>query len=73
MRTFGLKHSSRELALQNQVPLLPGTGLLNDLEQALREASRIGYPVMLKSTGGGVGSGCVCVGIRTIWKGPTIL
>ena len=36
MRTFGLKHSARELALQNQVPLLPGTGLLNDLEQALR-------------------------------------
>ena len=63
MRTFGLKHSSRELALQNQVPLLPGTGLLNDLEQALREASRIGYPVMLKSTGGGGG-----IGMRLCWN-----
>ena len=63
MRTFGLKHSARELALQNQVPLLPGTGLLNDLEQALREASRIGYPVMLKSTGGGGG-----IGMRLCWN-----
>jgi urea carboxylase len=63
MRIFGLKHSARELALQNQVPLLPGTGLLNDLEQALREASRIGYPVMLKSTGGGGG-----IGMRLCWN-----
>ena len=25
MRAFGLKHTARELALQNKVPLLPGT------------------------------------------------
>jgi urea carboxylase len=39
------------------VPLAPGTGLLPDLPAALREAERIGYPVMLKATGGGGGIG----------------
>jgi urea carboxylase len=57
MRAFGLKHTARELAQQAQVPLLPGTGLLQDVEQALREATLIGYPVMLKSTAGGGGIG----------------
>jgi urea carboxylase len=57
MRSFGLKHTARELALQNQVPLLSGTGLLKDVEEALQEADRIGYPVMLKSTAGGGGIG----------------
>ncbi|PZO40502.1 MAG: urea carboxylase [Pseudanabaena frigida] len=57
MRSFGLKHTARELASQNQVPLLPGTGLLTDVEEALREADKIGYPVMLKSTAGGGGIG----------------
>ena len=57
MRAFGLKHTARELALLAKVPLLPGTGLLEDAEQAVREANRIGYPVMLKSTAGGGGIG----------------
>ena len=35
LRSFGLKHMARELALQNQVPLLSGTGLLKDVEEAL--------------------------------------
>ena len=57
MRAFGLKHTARELALLAKVPLLPGTGLLKDADEALREAQRIGYPVMLKSTAGGGGIG----------------
>src|SRR5689334_13046435 len=52
MRDFGLKHVARELALESDLPLLPGTGLLPDLQAALEEAQRIGYPVMLKSTAG---------------------
>ena len=63
MRAFGLKHTARELAMQNQVPLLPGTGLLDNLENALHEASHIGYPIMLKSTAGGGG-----IGIRLCWN-----
>ncbi|WP_298008541.1 urea carboxylase [uncultured Aquabacterium sp.] len=57
MRAFGLKHTARELAQRSQVPLLPGSGLLNDVDHAQREAVRIGYPVMLKSTAGGGGIG----------------
>ncbi|MDH4448981.1 MAG: urea carboxylase [Rhodoferax sp.] len=57
MRAFGLKHTARALAEAHGVPLLPGSGLLVDVQQALAEAARIGYPVMLKSTAGGGGIG----------------
>jgi len=63
MRAFGLKHTARELALQNGLPLLPGTGLLEDLDDAFRQAMHIGYPVMLKSTAGGGG-----IGMRLCWN-----
>jgi len=57
MREFGLKHTARAMAQQAKVPMLPGSGLLNDLDHALLEAQGIGYPVMLKSTAGGGGIG----------------
>lgn len=57
MRAFGLKHQARSLAKQNNVPLLPGTDLLLSLDEALRAANEISYPVMLKSTAGGGGIG----------------
>ncbi|MAM87340.1 MAG: urea carboxylase [unclassified Hahellaceae] len=57
MQTFGLKHKARELAQAANVPLLPGSELLADLESACAEAARIGYPVMLKSSAGGGGIG----------------
>jgi urea carboxylase len=57
MRAFGLKHSARALARSRGVPLLPGSELLDGEADALREAERIGYPVMLKSTAGGGGIG----------------
>ncbi|WP_029589867.1 urea carboxylase [Franconibacter pulveris] len=57
MAAFGLKHRARELAEQNNVPLLPGSGLLRDVAQAAAAAQEIGYPVMLKSTAGGGGIG----------------
>jgi urea carboxylase len=63
LRSFGLKHTARELALQNQMPLLPGTGLLESIEDALHQAASIGYPVMLKSTAGGGG-----IGMRLCWN-----
>ncbi len=57
IRAFGLKHRARELAERSGVPMLPGSGLLDGPQQALAEAARIGYPVMLKSTAGGGGIG----------------
>jgi urea carboxylase len=62
IRAFGLKHSAREIALRTGVPLLPGSGLLRDEAEAMAEAGRIGFPVMLKSTAGGGGIGMrLCV------------
>src|SRR6218665_3657042 len=57
MRAFGFKHQGRALAQAHGVPLLPGTGLLADLAEAVAQARRIGYPVMLKSSAGGGGIG----------------
>ncbi len=57
MTGFGLKHRARALAEGAGVPLCPGSELLTDLDDARREAERIGYPVMLKSTAGGGGIG----------------
>ncbi|MBB5049552.1 urea carboxylase [Rhodopseudomonas rhenobacensis] len=54
---FGLKHKARELAQQSNVPLLPGSGLLETIDEAMHEAERIGFPLMLKSTAGGGGIG----------------
>ena len=57
MRNFGLKHVARRIAAENGVPLLPGSGLLENIHAAIEAADRIGYPVMLKSTAGGGGIG----------------
>lgn len=57
IRDFGLKHRARELATRAGLPVIPGTGLLSNVEEALRRAEQIGYPVMLKSTAGGGGIG----------------
>ncbi|MFD5079169.1 5-oxoprolinase/urea amidolyase family protein [Streptomyces sp. NPDC058371] len=57
LELFGAKHTARAAAEAARVPLLPGTGLLADLGEALAAAGRIGYPVMLKATGGGGGIG----------------
>jgi len=57
MLAFALKHTARELAEKSGVPLLPGSPLVTDLDDALARAGDIGYPVMLKSTAGGGGIG----------------
>ncbi|WP_158773943.1 urea carboxylase [Cobetia sp. L2A1] len=67
IHAFGLKHEARTIAENAGVPLVPGTGLLDDVESALSEANRIGYPVMLKSTAGGGGIGMqVCEDATTL-------
>lgn len=54
---FGLKHSAREMAEKSNVPLLPGTGLLSGVSEAIEAAEEITYPIMIKSTAGGGGIG----------------
>ncbi|MEE4206511.1 MAG: biotin carboxylase N-terminal domain-containing protein, partial [Erythrobacter sp.] len=57
IRTFGLKHTARQLAEASGVPLAPGTGLLTGPDEAVAAARDIGFPVILKATAGGGGIG----------------
>ncbi|OFJ53392.1 urea carboxylase [Mycolicibacterium grossiae] len=57
LRVFGTKHTARAAARSAGVPVFPGTELLNSATAATAAAAEIGYPVMLKATGGGGGIG----------------
>lgn len=57
LRLFGLKHTARALAKAHGVPMLEGTGLLANVDEAVHAAAVVGYPVILKSTAGGGGIG----------------
>ncbi|HWP01539.1 MAG TPA: acetyl-CoA carboxylase biotin carboxylase subunit [Methylococcus sp.] len=58
IRRMGDKTEARRTMSAAGIPVTPGTeGNLASLEEALREAERIGYPVMLKATSGGGGRG----------------
>ncbi|MEU8138173.1 urea carboxylase [Streptodolium elevatio] len=54
---FGTKNTARGAAARAGVPLMPGTELLAGVEDAVTQADRIGYPVMLKAAAGGGGIG----------------
>jgi acetyl-CoA carboxylase biotin carboxylase subunit len=57
MRAWGDKVTARKNAARFGLPLLPGSSVLENAEHAIREAERIGYPVILKASGGGGGRG----------------
>ena len=58
MRRLGDKVSARNLAVSVGVPVMPASDPLpNDLKEARRFATDIGYPVMLKASWGGGGRG----------------
>ena len=57
LQVFGTKHTARAAARAAGVPVFAGSDLLADEAAALAGADEIGYPVMLKATGGGGGIG----------------
>jgi acetyl-CoA carboxylase biotin carboxylase subunit len=58
MRIMGSKTGARSVLRTSGVPVVPGTyRALTNVEEALIEARRIGYPVMLKAAAGGGGKG----------------
>ncbi|HWQ36508.1 MAG TPA: acetyl-CoA carboxylase biotin carboxylase subunit [Blastocatellia bacterium] len=58
MRTMGDKATAKQAMKAAGVPVTPGSeGLLDDEEIAIKEAERIGYPVLIKATAGGGGRG----------------
>jgi acetyl-CoA carboxylase biotin carboxylase subunit len=57
MRAWGDKVTARTNAHRFGLPLLSGSGVLEDAAHAVRAAQQIGYPVILKASGGGGGRG----------------
>ncbi len=55
---LGDKATARMIAQENNVPIVKGSdGILEELEDGLKLAQKIGYPVMIKATSGGGGRG----------------
>lgn len=54
---MGDKDHSRQLMKEIGVPVVPGTEILKDVEEAKRLADEIGYPILVKATAGGGGKG----------------
>ncbi|WP_159775279.1 acetyl-CoA carboxylase biotin carboxylase subunit [Streptomyces sp. HM190] len=57
MEAVGNKVRAREIAEQAAVPVIPGSGNLSSVDEAVAFAERVGYPVMLKAAAGGGGRG----------------
>lgn len=54
---MGLKHEARAIAEAATIPVIPGTQLLASASEAAQAAKILGFPIMLKATGGGGGMG----------------
>ncbi|CCE76305.1 urea carboxylase [Clavibacter nebraskensis] len=59
IEAFGPKHTARAIAMECQVPCVPGSGLVGSEDAAAQAAAEVGYPVMVKASGGGGGVGIV--------------
>ncbi len=58
IRLVGDKAKARESARKAGVPIVPGSdGLVDNEQEALSWAKKLGYPVMIKAAGGGGGRG----------------
>jgi pyruvate carboxylase len=58
LETFGDKTAAKKIAVQTQVPTVPGTeDALSDPKAVKAAASKIGYPVIIKASFGGGGRG----------------
>jgi len=62
IRQMGDKATARTLAVEAKVPVVPGTGLVNEVGEAVLAAEQFGYPVIVKATAGGGGKG-----MRVAW------
>src|SRR3990170_1904209 len=66
MRLLGDKASARVVAKKAKVPIVPGSdGVLEDDNETLQVADRIGFPIMIKASAGGGGRGMRVVHDKT--------
>ncbi|MBT8463958.1 MAG: acetyl-CoA carboxylase biotin carboxylase subunit [Myxococcales bacterium] len=72
MRLWGDKVSARALAKSLGLPTLEGTDIIKDIEDAVRKAEALGFPVLLKASGGGGGRGMHVLqskeGLRSVFE-----
>lgn len=69
IKQMGVKDRARQIMQQNDVPVTPGSdGLIENKEDALNWANKLGYPVILKAASGGGGKG-----IRLVYKEEELL
>ncbi|MFA5833085.1 MAG: acetyl-CoA carboxylase biotin carboxylase subunit [Bacteroidota bacterium] len=55
---LGSKTSARDLLVKKNIPIVPGTTKpIKNLEEAIDVATSIGFPVLIKASGGGGGKG----------------
>jgi len=57
IKIMGIKDVARTTMEAAGVPLVPGTGIVPDIETGKEWAANIGYPVIIKATAGGGGKG----------------
>src|SRR6476646_8119476 len=57
MRMMGGKIPARKAMTAAGVPILPGTGLLENDDQAMTAVEEIGFPIIIKASAGGGGRG----------------
>ena len=58
MTKMGDKTQARNIAVENKIPVIPGSdSTIKNQQQALEVAHKIGYPVMIKASFGGGGRG----------------
>ncbi|HZU75319.1 MAG TPA: acetyl-CoA carboxylase biotin carboxylase subunit [Dehalococcoidia bacterium] len=57
MAAMGEKVPARDRMRDSGVPVVPGTGALTGVDEAVEAAAEIGYPVLIKASAGGGGIG----------------
>lgn len=57
IRKMGDKAQARATMQSKDIPITPGTGLVDDINKAKRFCKKAGYPVIVKATAGGGGKG----------------
>ncbi len=63
IRLMGDKAKAREIMIEADVPVVPGSdGKIEDINEAIKLADKVGYPVILKASAGGGGRG-----MRIVW------
>jgi len=57
MHLLADKARAKEVAQRAGCPTIPGTGVIEDPQEAFRQAKKLGFPVVIKASAGGGGKG----------------